>query len=209
VFDWPIDRRLLVPGLTNEVDCAYLLTDADKKALATKASDAGVVVTLPAKASDPVCTVVVLKVKGSLNVEPSLPAQQSDGSIKLRAVDAMCHGDQIRYEVGEKRDNIGFWLDPNEWVEWKFKVTQPGKFTMSAETAAEGSGSFEVISEDRTIKATAPATGDYGRFTTVELGQIDIAEAGKTGLAVKAIKEGWKPFNLKSITLKPAAANGE
>lgn len=209
VFDWPADGQLLVPGLTNEVDCAYLLTDANRRALPAQASDAGVVVTVPAKAPDPVCTVVVLKVKGSLNVGPSLPSQQSDGSIKLRAVDAICHGHHIRYEPGEKRDTIGFWLDPNEWVEWKFNVTQPGRFTISAETAAVGSGSFQVISEDQKIDATAPTTGDYGRFTTIELGQIDIAGAGKAALAVKAVRDGWKPFNLKSISLKPTGANGE
>lgn len=209
VFDWPADGRLLVPGLTSEVECAYVLTDTNKKALPIKASDVGVVVTVPAEGPDPVCTVVVLKVKGAVKVEAPVPSQQSDGSIKLRAAEAICHGHQIRYEVGEKRDNIGFWLDPNEWVEWSFRLTRPGKFAISAETAAEGSGSFEVISGDQEIRATAPATGDYGRFTTTELGHVEIAEAGKSTLAVKAVKEGWKPFNLKSITLSPAAAIGE
>ena len=209
VFDWPTDGQLVAPGLTNEVGCAYLLTDATKKALHAKATDAGVVVTVPAEAPDPVCTVVVLKVKGALNVAALVPSQQPDGSIKLRAADAICHGHQIRYEAGEKRGNIGFWLDPNDWVEWEFKVNQPGKFTISAETAAEGSGSFEVIAEEQRLKATAPTTGNYGHFTTVELGQVDIAETGKTALAVKAIKQGWKPFNLKSISLNPVAANAD
>lgn len=207
VFDWPTDGRLVVPGLTNELDCAYLLTDATKKALATKASDAGVVVTVPVKATDPICTVVVLKVKGTVEIVAAIPSQQPDGSIKLRAAEAICHGHQIRYEAGEKRDNIGFWLDPNDWVEWTFRVNKPGKFTVVAETAAEGSGSFQVISEDQTIKATAPTTGNYGHFTTIELGQINLAEAGKAALAVKAIKEGWKPFNLKSVSLKPVAVD--
>jgi len=69
VFDWPSDGRLLVPGLTNEADKAYLLTDASKKALPTQAGDEGVVVSVPAKAPDAICSVVVLKVKGSLSAQ--------------------------------------------------------------------------------------------------------------------------------------------
>ncbi|MBC8876995.1 MAG: alpha-L-fucosidase [Planctomycetes bacterium] len=206
VFDWPADGQLLVPGLRNKPEQAYLLADDAKKALAVQASDQGVVVAVPAEAPDPICTVVVLKVKGPLKVEPTLPSQQADGTIKLRAADAICHGHQIRYEAGHQRDNVGFWLDPNDWVEWTFRITQPGKFTVSAETAATGSGSFELIVGDQTIGATAPTTGDYSRFTTLELGQIEIAQTGKACLAVKAVKEGWKPFNLKSITFKPAGA---
>jgi len=209
VFDWPSDGRLLVPGLTNETDKAYLLTDPSKKALPTEAGDEGVVVSVPAEAPDPICSVVVLKVKGSLNVQPSLPSQQSNGTIRLRAADAICHGHQIRYEAGHQRDNIGFWLNPSDWVEWQFKASQPGKFATSAEVAATSSDSFEVILGDQTIKATTPATGDYGRFTTVELGEIEIAKAGKMSLAVKAIKQDWQPFKLKSITFKPAGGNDE
>jgi len=204
VFDWPTDGRLLVPGLRNDAEQAYLLTDQAKKALPTQASDQGLVVAVPAEAPDPICTVVVLKVKGPPTIESSIASQRPDGTIKLRAADAICHGHQIRYEAGHQRDNIGFWLDPSDWVEWTFKITQPGKFMVSAETAATGSGSFELTVGDQTIEATAPTTGDYSRFTTLELGQIEITQTGKTSLAVKAVKEGWKPFNLKSITFKPA-----
>jgi len=69
VFDWPSDGRLIVPGLKNEVNSAYLLTDANKRALPNETSDADVVLKVPARAIDPICTVVVLKVKGALNVE--------------------------------------------------------------------------------------------------------------------------------------------
>ena len=66
VFDWPADGRLQVNGLQNKVEGAYLLADPNKTALAVEAADNGVNITLPAKAPDPVCTVVVLKVSGEL-----------------------------------------------------------------------------------------------------------------------------------------------
>jgi hypothetical protein len=36
-------------------------------------------------------------------------------------------------------------------------------------------------------------------------GALDIAAPGINTIIVKPVKEGWKPVNLKSITLEPAA----
>jgi alpha-L-fucosidase len=69
VFDWPSDGRLLVPGVRSKVETAYLLADPEKNPLDTKADEAGVIVALPDKAPDSICSVAVLKVKGELEVE--------------------------------------------------------------------------------------------------------------------------------------------
>jgi alpha-L-fucosidase len=203
VFQWPADGRLIVPGLQNQVAAAYLLADADKSALTTEAVDSGVCVHLPSAAPDPICSVVVLKVAGPVEIAAAIPAQQSDGTIKLAAVNATCHGHQIRYESGPERDNIGFWLNPSEWCDWTVQVTKPGKFAVSAEIAATGSGSFHIVAGDQTLQAKAPNTGNYGRFQKVDLGEIQIEQTGKVVVAVKAVADAWQPFNLKSLTLTP------
>ena len=203
VFQWPADGRLIVPGLQNQVAAAYLLTDAEKNALTTEAVDSGVCVHLPSAAPDPICSVVVLKVAGPVEIAAAIPAQQSDGTIKLAAVNATCHGHQIRYESGPERDNIGFWLNPSEWCDWTVQVTKPGKFAVSAEIAATGSGSFHIVAGDQTLQAKAPNTGNYGRFHKVDLGEIQIEQTGKVVVAVKAVADAWQPFNLKSLTLTP------
>lgn len=202
VFDYPKDGRLLVPGLKSKVEAAYLL--ADKKTLRAEASDAGVVVSVPAAAPDPICSVVVLKVKGSLEIEQPLLTQAADGSLSLPAAEAILHGETIQYESGRNRNNVGFWTNPNDWVEWQFNATKPGKFNVTAEIAALGSGSFHVIVGNQQIKGTAPTTGDYGRFQTVNLGAIELTATGRTSLAVKPIREGWQPMNLRAIRLAPA-----
>jgi len=203
VFQWPSDGRLLVPGLKNKVTAAYLLADPNKQALASQASESGVCVQLPAAAPDPICSVVVLQVAGPLEIADAVPAQLPDGTIQLAARDAKCHGEQVRYESGPQRDNIGFWLDPQDWFDWTVQVTQPGKFAASAEIAATGSGSFRIVAGDQSLEARAPHTGDYGRFERVDLGELTIAQAGKITVAVKAVSEGWQPFNLRSLTLRP------
>ena len=61
VFDWPADGKLVVAGLKDPPKAAYLLADPDRSALKTASTDAGVEVQLPAKATDPIATVIVLE----------------------------------------------------------------------------------------------------------------------------------------------------
>ena len=67
VFDWPKDGRLLVPGLRNQVSSAQLL--AGGNLLPTAPGDAGLMVTVPAVAPDPVSSTIVLSVRGPLVVK--------------------------------------------------------------------------------------------------------------------------------------------
>jgi alpha-L-fucosidase len=203
VFEWPTDGKLLVPGLKNDATDARLLSRAARK-LVTQRRDDGVVVTLPAAAPDPVCSVIAMRLKGAPDVTPLLLTQAADGSIKLPAAEAICHGQQVQYESGHNRDNIGFWTDPGDWVEWQFKVTRPGKFTVSAEIAALGSGSFTLIAGGQALAAKAPVTGDFGKFVPVELGALSLPAAGPVSLSVRPVKAGWQPLNLKSLVLRAA-----
>ena len=130
--------------------------------------------------------------------------QDFDGSLLLPAADARIHGEQIRYESGDNRDNIGFWFNPDEWVDWQFKVTKAGKFEISADVAGTDSASFEVSLGDQKAKATAKATGDYGKFRVTKIGAMEISAPGVVTFSFRPVKEGWHPINLKSVRFKPA-----
>ena len=178
-------RALVVGGSRGMVGAPSLVANSALR------SGAGLVtVAVPAEAPDKIASVVALQVKGELDIEAVVPTQRADGTVVLQALDALLHGSKIKYESGHDRDNIGFWIDPADWVEWKFAVKQPGAFTVTAEIAATGSGSFEIAVGDAKLRATAPKTGDYGKFQTVELGKLEIPAAGKVSLAVRAIADG-------------------
>ncbi len=76
VFNWPSDGKLTVPGIKNGVEAAYLLADAEKRPLATKAIDGGgLVIDVAEKAPDAISSTVVLRVKGKLDIDqPPAPA---------------------------------------------------------------------------------------------------------------------------------------
>jgi len=204
VFTWPTDGKLLAPGLRSAVEQAYLLADAKGTPLATEATDQGLVVSVPAKAPDSLSSTVVLRLKGDPDIEPVLLTQKEDGTLALPALEAVVHGDTAQYESGGGKDNIGFWLNPNDWVEWQFKATQTGKFDVTAEIASQGTGSFELRLGNQKLKGTAPNTGDYTKFRKVSLGTLEIRESGKASLEVRPVAAGWQPINLKSVTFKPA-----
>jgi alpha-L-fucosidase len=67
VFDWPADGKLAVPGLRNAPGEAYLLAAPGAKLKAEPGAE-GVVVELPKESPGPHCSVVVLKVRGALDV---------------------------------------------------------------------------------------------------------------------------------------------
>jgi len=201
VFNWPADGKLLVPGLKNQVSDARLLATGAR--LKAAQSDAGVMIDVPTASPDPISSTVVLKISGAPVVETQLQKQAADGSLMLRGSDAEVHGSQLQYESGNGKDNLGYWMDPGDWAEWRFEVTAPGKFEVTAEIAAQGSGSFTVRAGDGSIEGKAPNTGSYTKFETVPLGTITISTAGKNSLSVRPIANGWQPMNLKAIKLTP------
>ena len=58
--EWPTSRALLLPGLRSAPQRSRMLGGPQRQRLAVRLVDAGVVVTLPERASDPVCSVLAL-----------------------------------------------------------------------------------------------------------------------------------------------------
>ena len=176
VFDWPTDGELLVPGLKNEIRQAYLL--ADQTPLEARRQDADVIISLPAAPPDPINSVVVLKVDGALDVESPLPAFGDDGVLVLSADAAYIHNNEgsRQARVQQREDtpnNIGYWTDANAWVEWSFKVDQPGQYEILAELAVEQERSrFRVESAGQQKSVEVLSTGSYYRYANRPLGTI-------------------------------------
>ncbi len=205
VFNWPEDGELLLPGLRNKVEKAWVLTDVNKSPLVTNQKEEGVIVSLPGTPSDTISSTVVVQVTGPLRVEEVPITQRHDGSITLPAAEARLHGNTFRYESGGPLDDIGYWTDPADWADWEFKVHTSGKFTVSAIIAAPVSGSFDIVAGKQSIRCASPVTANYVDFQPVTLGVLEIPTPGQATLAVRPVREGWQPMNVKSIKLTPAS----
>ncbi len=134
VFDWPEDRRLVLPGLKSAPSAARMLEDPDVKVEATQERHGDteqVVLRLPSKPTDPIASVVALRFPGSPQVEPLVLRPDAAGSLLLPATMA-----EIRAEHGQRakpvskggKTYIGDWSNPNDVVVWNF--TMPNESTL-------------------------------------------------------------------------------
>jgi alpha-L-fucosidase len=62
LFKWPTNRKFEIPAVKQKVTRAYLLADPARKSLAVTQTASGVSIALPAKAPDPIDSVVCLEV---------------------------------------------------------------------------------------------------------------------------------------------------
>jgi len=209
VFDWPTNGKLTVPGLKNKITKAYLLDDSKAKLHVGQGDNSEPVISIPQTAPDAIDSVVVLEIEGKPEVEVTASSvqQMEDGKILLKAADATIHGDTAQYESGGGKDNIGFWTNSNDFVEWNFKVSRPGGFSVTIAFACEqgtGGSEYTVAVAGKDLSGKVRETGDWTTFVTDELGVVEIPNAGQYTLTVKPrTMPGYAVMNLKAITLVP------
>jgi alpha-L-fucosidase len=207
VFNWP-KKGLFVPGLKSPVEEAYLLADPKRASLPVSQNEEGVTVTLPAEAPDKIASVVVLEISGPADVVYTFP-QAADGSVKLPAIDATIHGSTARHDSAMGNENIGFWSDIKDWVDWNLSVKKAGEFDVEVTYAcnnADAGSEFTVEVAGKKLTGKVEGTGGWTKLVTKNLGRIEIA-AGRHTLAVRAttMPKG-AVMDLRSVVLKPAPA---
>ena len=204
VFDWPVNGELKVPMPRSEVQKAYLLSHKDRAELLLDSDESGnLVVTVPRKVPDVIDTVVLLE----MEAEAAVIAQAEDGTVVLKASDAVVRGTNARYESGGGKDNIGYWTNSDDYVIWRFKIIKSGTFDAQVTFAcAAGSGGSEYTLSvaKQKISGKVKNTGSWTNFDTEKVGTLKIEKPGTYNLSVKPeTMPSGAVMNLKSVTLVP------
>jgi len=199
VFDWPTNGKLLVPGLKNEALSAKLL--ANGTALKVKKGADGLSITVPSAALNEDATVIKLVVKGKPDVETIIPSANADGSFVLSPADADTKGG---VQSEHTPPNLGYWTSAKSTASWQIKITKAGTYSISAPIGAVSEGnSFTIQVGDQSVKETAKATGNDGKYEVNSLGQIKIDKVGLTTITVTPVAQNWQHINLRDITFTP------
>jgi alpha-L-fucosidase len=222
VFKWP-QKPLVIYGLKSKVIRAYLL--ADKKGLKfTQQSNAGMDhyslnLELPSSPPDKNDSVIVLEVNGKTEADTSL-LQQPDFSVTLPAFLADIHkagDDGLRLDT---RGVVEKWVNKDEWLDWDFKVSHPGKFEvvlLSSEQKYgrdwEGGHAVEIEVAGQKLKGQVDNNGKqdnpanpYWKYVISKIGTVTIDKAGryKLNLRPEAIRAEKKlGLTLVSVELRP------
>ncbi len=211
---WPADNQLVIRSLAqpagtngNRIKSISLL--GSKAKITWTQSPTGLVVKLPAQ---PVSEyTAALKIKGEdlkpvvveEAVQPIKPDAQ--GQLKLAPEEAEMHGTGVNTEERDGQSNIGFWDNAAEWVSWKARVNQPGKYRVLATAAALQEGArLNLVIAGKAVTGSVPSTADWGKFQTFELGDIEIDQAGPVDILARPQDAShWHPINLRSLVLTP------
>ncbi|MDB5155345.1 MAG: hypothetical protein JWR50_52 [Mucilaginibacter sp.] len=199
VFNWPTNGELLVPGLKNQALSAKLL--ANGTSLKFKKVADGLSISVPSAALNEDATVIKLLIKGKPDVETVIPSANADGSFVLSPADADTKGG---VQSEHTPPNLGYWTNAKATASWQIKITKAGTYVVEAPIGAVTEGnSFIIQVGNQSLKATAKATGNDGKYEVNRLGQIKIDKAGITNITVTPVAENWQHINMRDITFTP------
>jgi len=205
IWDWPEDGKLLLPTLKETPVSGRVLTNGQE--IKSTATEDGVVLSLPGKATDPIISVAVLEFDRPLTItqQPFITAG-ADGNIELDAFSADLHGGYtgtIKVEGTGDAAHLTHWLDANWRIEYVVSPPAAKTWELEAEVIAPAAVELLVKSGNKETKVPVAATGDGKNFKAVSLGTIDLP-AGQTSFEFKGVSKGWKPIQIRRVTLKPA-----
>jgi alpha-L-fucosidase len=208
VFNWPAEG-IKLGGVKSALQSARFVDGNVAGEVTAENDGAGPVLTIkpPAKL-DPVATVVAVKFADPLVIEDTsgVVRAAADGKLVCNASDAATHGDKVRLEEQDGVTNVGYWIDPKDYVTWDLLVPAEGDYDVSMNYASPGKGDYIISVVSTSIAGQVAATGSWNTFKTATAGKLHLA-AGRQTLNVIPGTPRPAVMNLRQVILTPAAKN--
>jgi alpha-L-fucosidase len=196
-----------LPGLSAEVVSATTTTG---ESLVVEKDGEGITTITPPAAPDPLGTVVILKLAGTLETRTARAecSPRPDGSLLLLAKDAAL-AEKMRLGSAGGQPVFRNWVNPSQIPTWKLMVPQEaaGEYRVtlvySCEEAEAGS-TFELTTGKSKVAGTVESTGDVQTVKRFDLPGLLRLEAGPQILSIAPLKIAKNSVaNLRDITLTP------
>jgi hypothetical protein len=205
---WPPEGTVAMPRLNNPIGIVYLVNDPTKAPLGFQPNLDDWMISRP-KSSTGGPDVVVVEVQGKPRPAgtPVVSEASDDGKIVLPAHHALTHGKLLRYEPQPHKNTVGYWADESDWVEWRFRVTNPGSFSLLLLQGCgkgQGGSTVKFLAAGRTLDYTVEDTGHFQNFVEKPVGTIAIEKAGDYALEIRAIKKAkGAVMDVRQVRLVP------
>ena len=136
--------------------------------------------------------------------------QEASGAITLLARDATTHSVMLRYEPATNKNCLGYWVNPNDWAEWEFAVTQPGTFDIEVwQGCGKGQGGSDAGVEigGQKFEFVVEETGHFQNFVPRRLGHVNLPKPGAHSLAIRAMrKQAGAVMDVQKVRLVPVVS---
>ncbi|MDP2886692.1 MAG: alpha-L-fucosidase [Ignavibacteria bacterium] len=172
VFNWPANGKLIVPGILNEPKQAFLLADKEQLHLLVRRQEDALVIDVPAKAPDPNNSVVVVDVRGGVDVTtpPIISAK----------FDIFVDGLDVTVKSEREKVDLRYTLDGMTPAASSTLVTGPIRLTSTTTVTA------------RCFRDGKPASGSVSsRFTKVEPRPSTNLTASVPGIRYSYYEGSW------------------
>lgn len=133
--------------------------------------------------------------------------QSIDGTIQLDAKSATTYAEAMRYEPKPEKDCLGFWKHKEDWAEWVFEVSTPGKFEV---VLHYGSGAGDVgsraalLANEQTLEFDVAGTGGFQNWRELKLGTVELATKGENKVAIVPLElKGAALMDVRKVMLHP------
>jgi hypothetical protein len=140
--------------------------------------------------------------------EPKLVAA-ADGSIVLLAKDSTTWSETMRYESKPEKNCLGYWTDPEDFAEWEFEATKPGKYQVLVTHGCGGGNAGSEVAvkiAGQEKKFTVQDTGGFQNWKEVSIGEIEIKQKGTQRLVIDPLnKVKSAVLDVQKIVLKPVS----
>ena len=137
-------------------------------------------------------------------------AADRDGVIVLPASEADVHGVMLRYEPAPHKDTLGYWVRADDWADWEFEVSRPGRYSLSALLGCgtgSGGSKVEFHLDEQVLSFVVPETGGFQKFEARELGHVEFSRSGRYRLEVRVNeKPGLAVMDLREVRLRSSDA---
>ncbi len=201
VFNWPKDGVLRVPGLKTRIKDIYLLTNSKQK-FAYKFEDDDVLIHAPTVIFDSINTVIVVKTGKKMEITSNMPSLQ-EGKILMPADFADIHnpgyGTHAVLSGTGTESVIQNWVDYKVHLEWMFNTTEKGNYKIEALVKSVQTCKLTIKTGDKNMEVEVPDTNE--EFKVVNMGEIEISEAGDRIISLTPIQENWGNVELMYVEL--------
>lgn len=134
--------------------------------------------------------------------------QAEDGSITLLAKNATTWSENMRFEPKPEKNCLGYWTEADDFAEWQFAVTKPGKYKVTVSYGCGGGNEgseVELKQGAQSLKWTTKDTGGFQQWQEVPLGEIEITAAGQQRLVIDPVtKVKAAALDVQKVVLTPA-----
>ncbi|QNN24966.1 alpha/beta hydrolase fold domain-containing protein [Planctomycetales bacterium ZRK34] len=127
--------------------------------------------------------------------------QDDQGNFTCAARQSKLHGKKITTQGKADNMNIGYWVNPDDYVTWELKVREPGEYRVVINyAAAKGNARIAAEAAGSVAEAARPSTGGFDQYRDLELGALTLP-AGNVELRIRSA-DGKRPMiNLRRVVL--------